>query len=134
MSIYGIYIWKYGGDNNTSKPISFLSLKNNLFWIVGGFVVILGLYYWATQNVDTSRPFIDIFTTVYSIIGTVLLVYRKIESWVIFIVSDLLYAYIYYVQGGIVFTLIMVLYTVIAIASWFHWKKLSQLETQNQFI
>ncbi len=124
MSFYGLYIWKYGGDNNSTKPISYLSLKQNLIWIFGGFIVVLLIYLWAERFIESSRTFLDIFTTVYSIIGTFLLVYRKIENWIIFIIADLLYIYIYYSQGAYVFVMMMMIYILIAIPSWFNWKRI----------
>jgi len=128
MSIYGLYIWKYGGENKSEKPISFLGLKGNLMWIISGLIITLIVYYWAIYYVESSRTFLDIFTTVYSLIATILLVHRYMENWILFVIVDLLYVYIYYLQGGYVFALMMIIYIFMSFASWFNWKRI-YLET-----
>jgi nicotinamide mononucleotide transporter len=47
----------------------------------------------------SAFPFLDSFVTVISIITTVLIIQKKIESWILWILVDVLAAYMYFVKG-----------------------------------
>ncbi len=121
MSVYGIYVWAKGGSGNEERKIETLGLnKNILLTIIGALLV----FFISKIPLETSRPIIDLCTTVFSILATFLLVYRFLDNWIYWIFIDLIYAYIYWLQGGYLFTMIMFVYTVMAIIGYVNWRKI----------
>jgi len=124
MSIYGIYIWAKGGENQSEKPVDFFGSKANILMISGGIVLTVGIFLIGQNYLETSRPFIDLLTSVFSILATFLLVYRYIDNWIYWIIVDLIYIYIFWMQGGYLLSIIMVIYTIMAVIGYLNWRKI----------
>jgi len=124
MSIWGIYQWRKGGDNENERPISALGVKGNVLWIGIGIITSIFIYYLLLNLVSSEKAFLDLATTVFSVIATFLLIYRFLDQWIYWIVIDLCYVYIYSTTGGELFAIIMLVYTILAFQGFFSWKKL----------
>lgn len=124
ISVLGIYRWKYGGENKKELPITDYSLRQHFFIISIGIICSLILIY-CSQFIDfINLPVLDATTTVFLIIGTILLIERKLSSWIYLVVADIAYIYIYGVSGLWLFVGIMVLYIVFGINGYRSWKEI----------
>lgn len=74
----------------------------------------------------------DGITTTFSILATFLLIARRIENWLYFIVIDLAYVYIYLRRAADLYALIMVVYVIVAVYGYLHWWRLSAVDRSHE--
>lgn len=111
LSIHGWYWWLKGGKGKTELPVS---RANGGDWLVVGIGLAVGtpvLYYWLTHT-DSTTPFWDGLTTCGSIVAQILLNRKKIETWFIWILVDIIYVPLYWHKD---YRLTAVLYAVFLI-------------------
>ena len=124
MGFWGLYNWVYGSKTNSGLAITSLNLEEHRWLILGGLIVSVGFGYIFDSFTDASFPWLDSFTTVFSIYATYLMVKRIYHTWLFWILLDLIYVYLYYAKGAIFFSFLMVIYTVIAVFGAFNWLRL----------
>ena len=116
-------IWYISRWKKESK-IERLSNKNLLLtiwvWLIATFMVYFILK--ATWDV---LPIMDSVTTVISIIATILMVKRKLESWVFWLIWDILYCaqYLMLPDMALYLFILNLIWTALAIATYIQWYK-----------
>ena len=131
MSIWGLYSWKYGNEGNRELPISTMTAREHLISIILGISMGIGIA-WLTKNMfDTAYPYLDAVTTALAIITTVMLVRRKLENWLYWIVIDLVYVYIFIRQDAPLLAGIMGFYAILAIYGFMEWRQKMATEPIN---
>lgn len=125
MAIVGFYMWdkqdRAKPDRNSiSKLNNFAILLILIASILGSIILVFVLELITT----TELPYLDSFTTILAVIGTILLISRYIESWIYLAISNVIYVYIYYSTGAYVFIGIMIIYTILAIVGYKSWQHL----------
>jgi nicotinamide mononucleotide transporter len=124
MSIWGLYSWKNGGKGKGELPISRMTVNDHAITIVGGIILGVGIA-WLTSNIlETALPYLDAVTTAMAIITTVMLVLRKLENWLYWIVIDLVYVYIFIRQGAPLLAGVMGFYGLLAIYGYIEWRQM----------
>ncbi|MFT4533923.1 MAG: nicotinamide mononucleotide transporter [Saprospiraceae bacterium] len=127
MSIIGIYRWKYGGTDSSELPITEYPFTSHLLTISAGSTVAY-LLYWSSQFIEIiDQPLLDAFTTVFLIIGTVMLIERKLSSWIYLVIADIGCIYMYSIKGWWLFVGMMVIYIVFGVAGYLAWRKQKDL-------
>ena len=123
MSLWGIYEWKYGGSDRGEKPIQkykwWLHLEVLIVVSILGYALSLSAPYLGSAQM----PLLDALTTVWLMAGTLLLVKRELYSWLHLVIADIVYIYIYGMQGAWLFMGLMVLYVVFGLIGYVSWKK-----------
>jgi len=107
-------------------PISDYSAKQHFFIIALGIVCSLLLISASDFIEFINLPILDATTTVFLIIGTILLIERKLSSWIYLVVADIAYIYIYGVSGLWLFVGIMILYIIFGINGYLSWKNFKE--------
>lgn len=132
MSIYGWYFW-LKGTNNTVSPISKVSDKD-IRIVVLLFIsssVFVSLVYTFFDKWETIVSYIDILTTAIFFAAMWLMAKRKVESWIFWIVGNIISIPLY-LHKGLAFTSIQYfIFTVIAIAGYIKWKELYNKQIQT---
>ena len=132
MSIYGWYFW-LKGTNNTISPISKVSNKD-IRIVVLLFIsssVFVSLVYSFFDKWETIVSYIDILTTAIFFAAMWLMAKRKVESWIFWIVGNIISVPLY-LHKGLAFTSIQYfIFTVIAIAGYIKWKELYNKQIQT---
>lgn len=125
--IYGWWKWsrKNDTDKNLYSPVIRLDLKTGLILLATGIAgsVITGAI---SKYYQTSVfPWADASITVFSILATWMTAKKIIENWLLWIVVDLSAVFIYILKGPsmYLFAILFILYTFMAIAGYFAWKK-----------
>ena len=132
MSIYGWYFW-LKGTNNTVSPISKVSNKDIrivvlLFISSSAFVSLVYTFF---DKWETIVSYIDILTTAIFFAAMWLMAKRKVESWIFWIVGNIISVPLY-LHKGLAFTSIQYfIFTVIAIAGYIKWKELYNKQIQT---
>jgi nicotinamide mononucleotide transporter len=128
----GIYGWIFWTKSD-QKFISYkLNLKNHLF------IIIVGLLFSFLLNllivrffVDAQRPMIDSITTVFSFIATFLTARKFIDNWLYWIVIDFISVFLYMDRGLYIYSILMLLYTILAFYGYKQWKQQEDARTAN---
>jgi nicotinamide mononucleotide transporter len=131
MSIYGWFIWTRK-ENNTVTPIS--RVTNNekkiatiIFLSSLVFVYLIYVYF---DKWGTVSSYIDNITTAIFFVGMWLMAKRKIENWIFWIIADVISVPLYFYKGLTFTSLQYLIFTFIAIAGYYSWKKI--LNKSNQ--
>lgn len=132
MSIYGWYFW-IKGTNNTVSPISKVSNKD-IRIVVLLFIsssIFVSLVYTFFDKWETIVSYIDILTTAIFFAAMWLMAKRKVESWIFWIVGNIISVPLY-LHKGLAFTSIQYfIFTIIAIAGYIKWKELYNKQIQT---
>ena len=132
MSIYGWYFW-LKGTNNTVSPISKVS-NTDIRIVVLLFIsssAFVSLVYTFFDKWETIVSYIDILTTAIFFAAMWLMAKRKVESWIFWIVGNIISVPLY-LYKGLAFTSIQYfIFTVIAIAGYIKWKELYNKQIQT---
>lgn len=113
---YGFANW----GSEVLMPAS-LSLSVHGGLIAGGAVLMLLSTYLLKKHTSAVLPLLDSFTTVFSIIATVLMVNFYPENWLYWIVIDAASIFLYFRRGLKISALLFALYTLLAINGYLVW-------------
>jgi len=127
MAFYGFYSWKFGGVNHKEKPIENWALKKHILVIFAGLILAFTLGYILKNYTQASSTYIDSFTTIFAVIATYMTAKRILENWIYWIIIDTVSVFLYAGRGGYFFSLLFITYTIIAIYSFYNWKRQQQL-------
>ena len=107
----------------TLATIRRMSRREHLAVIVGGAVAGHLLYYLVSGVFTSVATFPDAITTAFSIITTFLLVWRRLENWLYWIVIDAVYVWIYLGTGAVLFAAMMIINIGMAIYGYANWRR-----------
>jgi nicotinamide mononucleotide transporter len=69
----------------------------------------------------SAFPFVDSFITVMSIVATYYMIQKKIESWLIWLVIDIIATYLYFIRDIKLYSLLYFLFCLIAMFGFWNW-------------
>lgn len=93
---------------NAALRVTRMSVRQRLGWTLTGVgaTVLLGafasnLHAWFPLlfNRPSVFPYLDSLTTVMSVMGTLLMIEKRVECWYVWLAVDLLLTYVYFVKG-----------------------------------
>lgn len=124
MNIYGWYFWSRRKESQTEQPITGL---RQLELIVS--IIAIALFTWLLgtllfKHTDASFPFLDSFLTASSLIAQAWLARRILYNWIIWIIVDIIYIYVYFSKELYATGLMYALYIFIAFSGYFSWRKI----------
>ena len=131
MSIYGWFIWTRK-ENNISTPITRVNShekKTGLIIFISSLVFVYLVYVYF-EKWGTITSYIDNLTTAVFFVGMWLMAKRKIENWIFWIIADIISVPLYFYKGLTFTSLQYLIFTFIAIAGYYSWKKI--LNKSNQ--
>lgn len=122
MAIFGWYEWS-DSEDEANKGFMQWSLKKHVFLIAGTMVLtfLTGLLF--DTYTDQANPFLDAFTTMFSLVATYMVTKKVLENWLYWIVIDLVAMVLYMNRGFELTGILYLLYSVIAIFGYFNWKR-----------
>lgn len=129
VTLYGWYNWKQKPKQNS---ITLTNLKTKI-WLASAIIVgtiIVGflfsnihLYLPHYFKTEAAFPFADSFVMVLSIIATVLLAQKKIETWYLWIVVDIVCVFLFFKKGIAFLALEYLVFLGLATYGLLNWKK-----------
>ncbi|MBB6459227.1 nicotinamide riboside transporter PnuC [Flammeovirga kamogawensis] len=122
MNIFGFWQWKYG-KNNHELPLSELSFNKHLIAIGLASVLVFMLGYFLSENTDASLPYLDSFTTIFSIMATFMVARKIVSNWAYWVIIDAVSIYLYYTKGFELTAGLFLAYTLLAAWGLFKWRK-----------
>ena len=132
MSIYGWWNWSRVKDNHYIVLISKTNKKEYLiasFFFLLTIVITFSVY---KMNLDSLEipNYIDIFTSGIFFTAMWLMANKKIESWIFWIIGDIITIPLYGYRGLGILSLQYLIFLILAIQGYYEWKK--TLNKQNQ--
>ena len=125
MSIYGWYVWTREENNSTTLISRINSKEKNICILIFIFslIFVYSIYvYFDKWNSLTA--YIDNLTTAIFFVGMWLMAKRKIENWIFWIIGDIISVPLYFYKGFTFTSLQYLIFTFIAIAGYYSWKKI----------
>ena len=123
VSIYGWIVWSKKRDQADPIPITRNSLPDNIISILI-FTVSAGIiYYTLSTHTDSDVPLWDSLTTSVAFTAMWLMARKKLESWVAWIITDLLSIPLYFYKGYILTSFQFLVFLLIAILGYIAWQK-----------
>ena len=125
MNAYGWYHWLYGQrrKRDVELPVSRTPLLT-LAWLSA--VVVLGVvamgWFFDTRT-DADLPYWDSTTTVMSFAAMWLTTRKYIESWIVWLVVDIIATGIYLIKGIELYALLYAVYLGMAVMGWRAWQR-----------
>ena len=120
MAAYGYYNWN---KSKIAKNVSQWTASKHLFLILLATIITFLMGFYFTTYTSSRMPILDSFTTVFSIIATYMLTKKILESWLYWMVIDVVSTYLYFSRDLHLTSLLFLIYTVIAIFGYFTWLK-----------
>lgn len=125
MGIYGWYFWSKKENGITINKISRVTkFENYVLWI-WFFVslVLVNVVYFIFGIWGSIVGQIDAMTTAIFFVAMLLMVRRKIENWIFWIVGDIISVPLYLYKGLSLTALQYFIFTLLAVAGYITWKK-----------
>lgn len=123
MSVYGWYYWVHPKDESRNQARVTINSRNEHFITAAILIVSFGiLYYGLTNFTDSDVAFWDALTTCFAIAGMWLMARKKLESWVAWIITDLISIPLYFYKGLVMTSFQFLVFTVLAFAGYFAWR------------
>lgn len=123
----GIYGWLNWSKMQEKKEFIIVTkpLKIHLLLVSFGLIstYVLSLFI-QELFAEASYPLLDSFTTVFSIITTILVVKKWMENWLYWIVINTVTVYLYFSKGINYYGLLTIFYVAMSIYGYFNWRKL----------
>lgn len=123
MQIYGWVHWAKGGTRNNTLPVTLLSRNNTTLAVL---ITMFGAILLGTamhRLTNASLPYIDAFTTVASLMAQWLLTRKKLESWLFWIVVDVISVGMYLYKELFLTSFLYLIFLALAILGYFTWRK-----------
>ena len=126
MSIYGWYYWSRKKDEVFINNVSSLEKKEylQLIFLALGSLLFIYFVYVQFDKWNSWTAYVDNITTAIFFVAMWLMAKRKIESWIFWIIGDLITVPLYFYKGLTISSLQYIIFTVLAILGYISWKKI----------
>ena len=123
MSVYGWYYWTNTDGGKEQVSVTLNTLKENIY-ALGILFTSFGLLVFILINfTDSDVPVWDATTTAFAILGMWLMARKKLESWIAWIITDLISIPLYFYKGLVLTSFQFLIFTALATMGYFAWKK-----------
>ncbi|MCO5267724.1 MAG: nicotinamide riboside transporter PnuC [Brumimicrobium sp.] len=124
MALYGWFIWNE--NSREERLIRKWSIQSHVLNIAISSFVTLLLGYIMSKFTDQASPYLDAFTTVFSLTATFMAAKRVLENWLYWIVIDTAAIFLYAGRELYLASLQYLIFTIIAIFAYLSWVKMYQ--------
>ena len=126
MSIYGWYFWSRKKDEifiNNVSTINRNEIKYLFVLAISSLIFIYFIYdYFDKWNNWTA--YVDNITTAIFFVAMWLMARRKIESWIFWIIGDLITVPLYFYKGLTISSIQYIIFLILAVLGYISWKKI----------
>jgi nicotinamide mononucleotide transporter len=124
-SIAGWWQWLRGGDASAELPVTHATPARLLWTVPAG--LLATAVYGALLHYYTNAysPFFDSAVLVFSVIGQILMMQRRVENWAFWLLVNTIAAPLYFSRGLHLTALLYCGFWINALVSWRAWRKLA---------
>lgn len=121
MAIIGWVFWSRSNDVGPAIQTWSYGLHTLNIAISGICTFLLG-YFFATYT-DQASPYVDAFTTCFSLAATYMVTKRILENWIYWIIIDLISIFLYSERELYLTSILYLLFTLLAVIGFMSWQK-----------
>jgi nicotinamide mononucleotide transporter len=125
---YGWYRWRGGVKNQKAEPLLLNQLSSTQWALLTLIlcVVFVGIYTSLTLFTHSNVPLLDAVTTSLSLLAQWLMCHKIIVTWILWFITDALYALMYLNKNLPFHCGLMILYTGMAVSGYVMWVRTAQ--------
>ena len=123
MGFYGWRQWLVGGEGGAPLQVSNWPVRRHAFLIALMFGLTAVTGWLEARYTSTSLPFLDAFTTWGSVVATVLMTRKVLESWLYWFIIDILIVVLTIRSGLPATSVLYAVYVVMAIVGFISWRR-----------
>jgi nicotinamide mononucleotide transporter len=124
-SIAGWWKWLRGGEASAELPVTHATLASLLWTVPAGMVATAAYGALLHHYTNAFSPFFDSAVLVFSVIGQILMMQRRVESWAFWLVVNTIATPLYFSRDLHLTALLYAGFWINAIVSWHAWRKLA---------
>ena len=126
MSIYGWYFWSRKKDEVIINQVSTINRNEikYLFILAISSLIFIYLVYDYFDKWNNWTAYVDNVTTAIFFIAMWLMAKRKVESWIFWIIGDLITVPLYFYKGLTISSLQYIIFLILAVLGYISWKKI----------
>jgi len=127
--------WHYKKKDNSGEHKKEFKVSHNKIWQNGIYIGIVAVGTLVMGNVmgnihnylpnifqmPASFPYLDAFTTVMSFTATILMIYKKIECWPLWIAVDVIGIGLYFAKGVVFVSILYFIFLILASRGLYNW-------------
>lgn len=119
-TVYGYLNWGEGLRQNLPT----LAWQYHAAIAVSGIAMVIVSGLLLKRMSDAATPFVDSFTTIFSIFATLLMINLFPSNWIYWIIIDAVSVYLYFSRKLYLTSLLFLLYTIISVDGYLAWSSL----------
>ncbi len=119
-AIYGWLKWR---KDTANKQIISWGFKLNLVNISLSSILTLSIGYIFSKYTNQANPYMDAFTTIFSLIATFMVARKVLENWIYWIIIDAVSIILYSSREFYLTSLLFTIYTLLALFGFIKWYK-----------
>jgi nicotinamide mononucleotide transporter len=122
-SIYGWWMWLYGGKSHDGVTVSRTPAR---FYAIFGVLFVAVTLAWGFllgRFTDASLTYVDSALTIASLIAQWMMARKYIENWIIWIVADACYVGMYFYKDLHLTAILYAVFLALAVSGYFEWKR-----------
>jgi nicotinamide mononucleotide transporter len=135
LQVWGWYQWKKG-DEQQNLPITWLNNGQRLLALATVLLATAALGTFMFRQTDAAFPYIDASLTATSLVAQGLMTYKKIENWVLWIIADIVYVFVYWQRDLPITAVLYAIFLVMASVGLYEWirerKQITVLSNDSQ--
>ena len=126
MSIYGWYFWSRKKDEVFVNQVSTINRNEikYLFILAISSLIFIYLVYDYFDKWNNWTAYVDNVTTAIFFTAMWLMAKRKVESWIFWIIGDLITVPLYFYKGLTISSLQYIIFLILAVLGYISWKKI----------
>ena len=126
MSIYGWYFWSRKKDEVIINQVSTINRNEikYLFILAISSLIFIYFVYDFFDKWNNWTAYVDNVTTAIFFIAMWLMAKRKVESWIFWIIGDLITVPLYFYKGLTISSLQYIIFLILAVLGYISWKKI----------
>jgi nicotinamide mononucleotide transporter len=121
VQLYGWWIWYHARDTVGLVKVEMMSARSRLLWLAVIVVTSVAEGWYLANYTSDSAPWMDANTTAMSVVAQYLLSIRKIENWILWIVTDVVQIGLYYWKGLYPTTGLYILFLILSCVGLYEW-------------
>lgn len=126
MSLYGWYQWTRKKDDAVVYPISWCGSREILQGLVLFALSWLGIWVLLHFWTDSNTQVLDSLVSATAVTAMWWMALRKVENWLAWTASNLIAIPLNFYKGFMLFTVMYVVFLLLALAGYISWKKLAK--------
>ena len=120
---YGWYSWLYGGEGHLSLRVSRLPRRLLAFLALIGAGASLAIGFWLGRSTDEALPYLDGFTSSFSLVAQWMQARKYLENWLVWVVVDVVYVGMSLSQGLTLTAGLYLIYICLALLGLRGWRR-----------